>query len=123
MNTQQVAQRLIELCRAGQFDRVYDELFADDARNVEMPAMAGGLLGSVNGLAAMRAKSKAWAEGVEQMHSFHCGDAIVAGNWFALPMALDVTFKGQGRTAMEELCVYQVKNGKIVLEQFFYDTP
>jgi hypothetical protein len=34
-------------------------------------------------------------------------------------MQLDMTMKGQGRTNMAELCVYQVKDGKIVAEQFF----
>jgi hypothetical protein len=27
--------------------------------------------------------------------------------------------KGRGRVKMEELCAYEVKDGKIVLEQFF----
>ena len=36
-------------------------------------------------------------------------------------MTLDATFKSRGRMQMEEICLYQVKNGKIVREQFFYD--
>ena len=28
--------------------------------------------------------------------------------------------KGRGRMQMEEICVYKVDNGKIVLEQFFF---
>jgi hypothetical protein len=121
MTTESIARRLVELVRSAKFDQVYDELFADDAKNIEMPATADGPLGNADGLAAMRKKSADWFAAVEQMHSFSAGDPIVAGNWFALPMKLDVTFKGQGRTQMEEICVYGVKNGKIVLEQFFYD--
>jgi hypothetical protein len=34
-------------------------------------------------------------------------------------MRLDMTMKGQGRMDMAELCVYQVKDGKIISEQFF----
>ena len=121
MSTETIARRLVELVRTGKFDQVYDELFADDAKNIEMPETAAGPLGNVSGLAAMRKKSADWAAGVEQMHSMTAGDPIVAGNWFALPMSLDVTFKGQGRMQMDELCIYRVKNGKIVLEQFFYN--
>jgi limonene-1,2-epoxide hydrolase len=33
-------------------------------------------------------------------------------------MRLDVTMKGQGRMDMSELCVYDVKDGKIISEQF-----
>lgn len=121
MNTQEIANRLVELCRTGKFDQVYDELFADDAENVEMPAMAEGPLGNARGLAAIKRKGEAWAEGIEEMHGGSVGEPIVAGNWFALPMTMDVTFKDRGRMAMEELCVYQVRDGKIVREQFFYD--
>ncbi len=121
MNTQDIANRLVELCRAGNFDQVYDELFADDAENIEMPAMADGPLGNAKGLDAIRRKGKVWEEGIEEMHGGSVGDPVVAGNWFAVPMTMDVTFKGQGRIAMEELCLYRVRDGKIVSEQFFYD--
>ena len=120
-DTRQIAERLVTLCRSGQFDTVYDELFAPDARNIEMPAMADGPLGNAQGLDAMRRKSALWAEGVEQMHGMSVSDPLVAGNWFVVTMSLDVTFKERGRTAMDELCVYQVRNGRIVSEQFFYD--
>jgi hypothetical protein len=33
---------------------------------------------------------------------------------------MDVTMKGQGRMNMDEIAVYEVKDGKIVKEQFFY---
>jgi hypothetical protein len=35
-------------------------------------------------------------------------------------MSFDVTFKERGRQQMEELCVFEVKDGKIINEQFFY---
>ncbi len=121
MNTQQIADRLVALCREGKYEQAYDDLFAEDAENIEMPAMADGPLGNAKGMAAMRKKSAAWFEGVEQIHSSSVGTPTVSGNWFAVPMSMDLTFKGRGRTAMDELCVYQVRDGKIVREQFFYD--
>ncbi|MFM9653791.1 SnoaL-like domain-containing protein [Streptomyces galilaeus] len=33
---------------------------------------------------------------------------------------MDATFKDRGRMTIEEVCVYQVADGKITLEQFFY---
>lgn len=121
MTTQDIADRLVALCREGKYDEAYDELFADDAENIEMPAMADGPLGNAKGMAAMKKKSAAWFEGVEQIHGGSVGDPVVSGNWFAVPMSMDITFKGRGRMAMEELCVYQVRDGRIVREQFFYD--
>ncbi|MGH8759442.1 MAG: SnoaL-like domain-containing protein [Burkholderiales bacterium] len=121
MNTQQVAERLVALCREGKYEAAYDELFADDAENIEMPAMADGPFGNVKGMDSMRKKAAAWFAGVEEIHSSSVGEPVVSGNWFALPMSMDITFKGRGRMPMEELCVYQLRDGKIVREQFFYD--
>ena len=61
-STQQIANRLVELCREGKYEQCYDELFAADAQNIEMPAMAEGPLGNASGLAAIRAKGQAWME-------------------------------------------------------------
>jgi hypothetical protein len=35
-------------------------------------------------------------------------------------MGMDVTLKGAGRVNMDEIAVYEVKDGKITKEQFFY---
>jgi hypothetical protein len=35
-------------------------------------------------------------------------------------MGIDATYKGMGRQKLEEIAVYEVKNGKVVKEQFFY---
>lgn len=121
MDTRTIASRLVALCREGRFEAAYDELFAEDARNVEMPAVGDGPLGDASGLAAIRRKAAAWRDGVE-VHGLRVGDPCVAGNWFCVPMSLDVTYAGRPRTQVDELCVYQVRDGKIVLEQFFYDT-
>jgi hypothetical protein len=57
---------------------------------------------------------------VEQMHSLKVSDPIVGGDAFACSMVMDLTMKGRGRMNMGEICVYQVKDGKIVSEQFFF---
>ena len=121
MDTASIARRLVELCREGKYEEAYDELFAPHAENIEMPAMASGPLGNVKGLDAMRAKAKAWGEMVQEMHGGSVGDPSVSGNWFSVPMSMDVTMKDRGRTRMDEMCLYQVNDGKIVREQFFYD--
>jgi hypothetical protein len=35
-------------------------------------------------------------------------------------MGIDATYKGMGRQKMDEIALYEVKDGKIVKEQFFY---
>ena len=39
---------------------------------------------------------------------------------FTIALGFDATYKEGGRRAMKEVCVYEVKNDKIVREQFFY---
>ena len=54
------------------------------------------------------------------MHGGYKGKPIVAGNHFAVAIGLEATFKGAGRQKMDEIAVYEVRDGKIVKEQFFY---
>lgn len=117
MTTQEVANRLVELCRMGQYETAQDELFADDAVSIE-PDKAP--VKEVRGLEAIKEKGKIFQSMLEEMHSGSVSDPLVAGNHIALTMHMDVTMKGRGRTMMEEVCVYEVKDGKIVLEQFFF---
>ncbi|QSX74017.1 nuclear transport factor 2 family protein [Lysobacter arenosi] len=121
MKTEQVAARLVELCRAGKFEEAQSELYADDAVSLEPEGSPQGAGGNVKGLAAIRAKSHQFHDSVEAFHGVTCTDPVVAGGWFSIVMGVDATYKGAGRIAMSEICVYQVRDGKIVHEQFFYD--
>ncbi len=121
MNTEQVAARLVELCRTGEYDQAQIELYADDAVSIEPKGLPPGALGNAKGLPAIREKGRAFNESVEAMHGSSISDPQVAGNWFSVVMQLDATFKGMGRVDMREICVYGVRDGKIVHEQFFYD--
>lgn len=123
MNTKQVADRLAALCREGKYEEAQRELYAEDAVSIEMPAMSDGPVGNVRGLAAIMKKGQDWMSNVKEMHGASVGEPIVAGGWFALTMGIDATYRDRGRMAMEEICLYRVRNGRIASEQFFYDTP
>lgn len=56
---------------------------------------------------------------IETTHSCNITNHLVSGNMIALSLKVDVTIKGQGRSTMTELCVYKVKDGKFISEQFF----
>ncbi len=118
MTTHDVANKLVELCRQGKIDEVQETLFAANATSIEANEMMGPKV--VEGLEAIKAKSVAFQAGVEEFHGATISDPIVGGNSFAIAWAMDATFKGRGRMTIEEVCAYQVKDGKIVLEQFFY---
>lgn len=118
MNTEQVANRLVELCREGKNMQVIDELYADNIVSKEMPWMPGKVV--TEGIKAVAQKSEDWYASLEEFHKGEISDPVVAGNHFTVKMDFDATFKDRGRQQMEELCVYEVDNGKIVSEQFFY---
>ena len=118
MTTQDVANRFNELAQTGQWDLIQTELYADNAVSIE-PENSPGLK-TVQGLEAIRQKGKQFEEMTEEMHGGYSNEPQVAGNHFALAMGMDVTMKGQGRMKMDEIAVYEVKDGKIVKEQFFY---
>lgn len=121
MNTEAIAKRLVALCREFKYEEAQKELYADDAVSIEPPGAPQGAMGNAKGLKAIIEKGHQFNAMVESFHGGSVSDPVVAGNWFSISMVLDATFKGRGRTKMEEICVYQVKNGKIVSEQFFYD--
>jgi len=47
-------------------------------------------------------------------------EPIVVHNFFTAKMGFDCTFKECGRQQMEELFLYEVKDGKIASEHYFY---
>lgn len=118
MTTKEVAARFDELTQSGQWDKIQQELYSQDAVSIEPPHAQG--LQTVQGLEAIMAKGKAFNESIEEMHGGFCTPAVVGGNYFSVAMGLDVTVKGMGRINMDEIAVYEVKDGKIVKEQFFF---
>jgi len=54
------------------------------------------------------------------VHGGYTNAPQVAGNFFSCVMGMDVTLKGQPRMKLDEIAVYEVRDGKIVLEQFFF---
>jgi ketosteroid isomerase-like protein len=118
MSTQEIANRLVELCRQGEFEKALDELFSSDAVSIE-PYATPAFEKETKGMDAIKEKGKKWNEMVEEMHSVTVSDPVVVTNSFACTLRLNVTMKERGPMDMTELCVYQVKDGKIISEQFF----
>lgn len=118
MTTQEIANRLAELCRKSDYETAQRELYAEDAVSIE-PYATPEFEKETKGLQAIMEKGKKWGSMVETMHGTEVSEPLVADSSFALVMTMDLTMKGKERMKMSELCVYQVKDGKIVSEQFF----
>jgi 3-dehydroquinate synthetase len=118
MTTGQIANRLAELCRKGQFEEAQKELFAENAISIE-PQASQDFPKETKGLRAIFEKGHKFGSMIEQLHSCSTSGPLIAGNAIAFTLTMDVTMKGRGRVKLEEICAYEVKDGKIVSEQFF----
>jgi hypothetical protein len=118
MTTVEIANRLVELCQKGDFEGAQKELYADDAISIE-PHGTDDFSKETRGLDGILEKGRKWAEMIEEYHEMKVSDPLVSDSSFALTMTMGVTMKGRGRMDMTELCIYHVKDGKIVSEQFF----
>ncbi|MFS4466285.1 SnoaL-like domain-containing protein [Maribacter sp. 2210JD10-5] len=119
MTTKEVADKLVGYCRQGQFDNAMKELYGQDIVSIEPK---GAPMEKVEGFKAVMEKAEFFNNMVAEFHGNEVSEPLVADNFFSCRMKMDATFKQGGRQAMEEICLYQVENGKIVKEEFFY-TP
>lgn len=118
MTTQEVANRLVELCREGKFEQVVTELYSPEIVSVEPEGTPDRI---VKGLEAIAKKGVRFQSMLEKINSSVVTDPIVAENFFSCAMLMNVVMKGMSHAIdMDEVCVYTVNNGKIVREEFFY---
>lgn len=117
MTTEQIANRLVELCREGNYEKAHKELYHQNASSIEPELFPNN---KVQGMEAITQKGQEWANNLEEMHFSEVSEPIIAGNYFSCIIGFDATFKDRGRSKEEELAVYKVENGKITEERFFY---
>lgn len=117
MNTQEIAEKLVELLKYGKFEEAQKELFSKNVVSIE-PEKSN--IPEIKGLDAILAKGEQFRSSVEQWHGINISEPMISGNYIALSLKVDLTFKGQEKSSMDEIIIYQVEEGKIIHEQFFY---
>lgn len=116
--THEVAARFNELARQEKWFEIQDELFSDNVKSID-PANSPWFK-NAEGKAAVRKKGEDWVRRVEALHRAHTTEPVVGGSHFAVGRELDITVQGLGRIQINEIMLYEVKDGQIVSEQFFY---
>ncbi len=121
-NATQVGKELIQLCQTGKGMEAIEKLYDDSIVSIEARA-DGALPRKMQGKGEIIGKNKWWYENME-VHSMEAKGPFPHGeDRFAAVFNIDVTNKqDQQRIQMEEVGLYEVKNGKIVKEEFFYMT-
>jgi hypothetical protein len=116
--TERIAARFNELARKEQWFEIQDELFAENVKSVEPPTAQH--LHDAEGKAAVRKKGEDWVKRIQALHGASTTEPVVSGNHFAVGRHVDITVEGLGRIQTDEIMLYEVKDGQIVKEQFFY---
>lgn len=121
MSPRQVADRYFELAQQSKRLEIVEELYSNDVINREPEhAIAMGIPTMTKGLDAVKAKTEARNEMIETVHAESCSTPVVGGRFFSVALGRDVTLKGRSRMSLQEIAVYEVRDGKIVSEQYFY---
>ena len=117
MNTEEVAQKVVELVRKQAWHEALDTLYDKDIVSVEARASDGDSP-EKRGIDQVRGKTDWWVNAME-VHSFKANGPFVAHDRFVVQYDADVTDKSsKKRMQLSEVGVYTVKNGKIVREEF-----
>lgn len=117
MKTEEVANNLVTWFNNNEEARCYEELYSPNAISIE----PGGEHPISNGMQEIAKKGEWWRQTFD-VHNTKVSQPVVADNWFSVRFDIDSTHKPSGqRSQMSEIGVFQVADGKIVKEQFFYN--
>jgi hypothetical protein len=118
MTTKQVADRFNVLAQQEKWFEIQDEFFSDNVKSTEPPGSP--YLENAEGKKSVRAKAENFIKTIQAFHSASTSAPLVCGNHFAVTREIEITVERHGRIRMEQIMLYEVKNGMIVSEQFFY---
>ena len=118
MTTAEVAARFDVLAQQEKWFEIHDELFGEDVRSVE--SASSPYFPYAEGKENVRRKGEDIIRRVTGFFGATTTTPVVAGKHFTVRRDLDITLEGHGRVQISEIMLYEVKDGRIVLEQFFY---
>src|SRR4051812_23300778 len=118
MTTIEVVKRFNELAKEEKWFEIQDELFAENVKSIDPPGSP--YFGYAEGKAAVRKKGEDFVSKITGLNRVFTGEPIATGNHFAVAREVDIIVEGHGRVQMNQIMLYEVKDGKIISEQFFY---
>ena len=118
MTTKEVASRFNELARQEKWFEIQDEFFSGNVRSIDPPTSPW--FGYAEGKSDVRKKGEEFVKKIEAVHSASTTEPVVGSDHFAVGREVDITVQGFGRIQINQVMLYEVKDGQIVSEQFFY---
>ena len=118
MNNKELIDRFQDLAMAEKWFEIQDESFADDVESIE--PKDSPWLPDARGKQAVREKAMAWVNRITAVHSTFTTAPITSENHFVIGRKMDITVQDLGRVQMDQLMLYEIRDGKIVKERFYY---
>ncbi|RBL90948.1 hypothetical protein DF182_23450 [Chitinophaga flava] len=118
LTTQEVAARFHELAQQEKWFEIQEEFFAENVKSID-PA-GSPYMGYAEGKAAVRKKGEDFVQRITALHRAYTSAPLVTGNHFVVTREIDITVEPHGRIQLNQIMLYEVKDGQIILEQFFY---
>jgi hypothetical protein len=75
---------------------------------------------SVNGLESVLLKESNFLKNIETWKNFEVSEPIISKDFFSIRMFTEVVLVNDREVSIDKIIVYEVSNGKIAKEQFFY---
>src|SRR5213080_2558689 len=115
--TEEVATKLVDYCRKGEWMKAVDDLYGKDIVSVEAHAMEN-MPAEMRGIDQVRGKTDWWEKNME-VHDSKVSGPFVAGDTFVVRFDIDATDRNsKERMQMSEVGIYTVKDDKIAHERF-----
>jgi hypothetical protein len=114
-----IAKKLHELCSTKQFAKAQMDLYSDDSVSIE-PANPQWGLTTVTGKQSVMEKGKAFMALVTEWHGAYTKEPVVYGPLIFMEMGMDLTVTGLGKISINEMGKFEVRNGRIISEEFYY---
>jgi hypothetical protein len=118
MTTKEIANTIVANCRSGKMFDNY-ELFSENVVSREAQDSQFGK--EVIGIKPTLEKAKYFHNLIEKRISREVSDPLVAGNYFTFRLCQEFELKEIGYYKLDELCLFEVKDGKVICEEYFYN--
>lgn len=116
MNTKEIAQKFVELYKS---DDPFSKYSLYDNECISIESSYNKEQEVIYGLENIKQKHNSFYNQFSEIHSKIISESIISDHGFALTIYFDVTDNGL-RKQFTELCVFHVKDGKIIKQEFIY---
>ena len=111
----EIANRFTELVSEKKFIEAYEQLYAPDAESIDPLNREQSAVKGLNNLLEREKSLLAWTD----VHAISVSEPVIEGDSFTIARSMNYTIMGRCQAEVKERCVYRVKDGKIVSQQYF----